>query len=93
MNDEQLYDKAKKRVEEIKGFHSHLVVFILVNVGLFLFNYFISKGTWWFYWPLLGWGIGLVIHGFNTFGTHLFLGQDWEDKKIKELVEKYKEKE
>lgn len=32
---------------------------------------------------MLGWGIGIAAHAVNTFG----IGKDWEEKKIKELME------
>lgn len=76
MKDEELYKKAERRVDEIKGFHSHLIVFIVVNIFLFLLNYLTSPGDWWFYWPLLGWGIGFSMHAFHTFGHNLILGRN-----------------
>jgi hypothetical protein len=33
----------------------------------------------WFYWPLLGWGIGGSFHGLKVLMP--FLGQDWEKNK------------
>ena len=38
------------------------------------------------------WGIGLVAHGLSTFGGEIFFGSAWEEKKIKELMEKEKKK-
>ena len=35
---------------------------------------------------MLGWGIGLIAHGANTFG----IGKDWEEKKIRQLMEQEK---
>ena len=43
-------------------------------------------GYWWVYWPIIGWGIFVVIHGFNVSR----IGKSWEDKKIKEIMEKEK---
>ena len=31
------------------------------EAALLLINHF-TPGTWWFQWPLLGWGIGLAFH-------------------------------
>jgi 2TM domain len=36
------------------------------------------------------WGIGLAAHGLSVFMPTMILGKDWEDKKIKELMEKEK---
>ena len=84
------YEMAKKRVEELRAFYSHLFVYLAVNAGLFLLNIITSPRHLWFYWPLIGWGIGLAIHGFSVFGTRKILGEDWEERKIKEIMEKEK---
>ena len=47
------YQQARKRVEEIKGFYTHLVIYLVVNAFLFAID-LIGGGNWWFYWPLLG---------------------------------------
>ncbi|WP_437626226.1 2TM domain-containing protein [Sorangium sp. So ce1151] len=44
-----------------KGFRSHLSSFLLVNAFLFAINA-LTPGPWWFFWPLLGWGLGLAFH-------------------------------
>ena len=61
------YEKAKKRVEEKLGFFSHLAVYVVVNAILLIVNLTQSPRDLWFYWPLLGWGIGLFFHGMGTF--------------------------
>ncbi len=90
MDENKRYEKAKKRVEEIRSFYSHLFVYVVVNAGLFLLNIITSPRSLWFYWVLIGWGIGLAIHALNLFGTEKILGRDWEEKKIKEFMEKDK---
>ena len=89
--EEQHYYNAKKRVEEIKGFYGNLASYILVNLGLLALNLWTSPNHLWFYWPLFGWGIGVVIHGLKVFNYMPFFSQDWEELKIQELMEKEKE--
>ncbi|MFZ6051088.1 2TM domain-containing protein [Halocola ammonii] len=80
------YQRAKQRVEEEKGFYGHLLAYIAVNIGLFLLNLVTAPGHWWFYWPLLGWGIGLLIHGVGVFGRNWFFSEQWEQRKIKKYM-------
>jgi hypothetical protein len=91
-NQEKLYNdryqRAKQRVEEEKGFYGHLLTYSAVNLGLFLLNLITSPGHWWFYWPMLGWGIGLLIHGLGVFGRNWFYSDQWEERKIKEYMKK-----
>lgn len=89
-DEKEMYERARKRVEEIRSFYSHLFVYLAVNAGLFLLNIITSPKHLWFYWPLIGWGIGLAIHGLSVFGTDRLLGKDWEEKKIREIMEKEK---
>ena len=90
MNENENYKRAKERVAELKAFYGHVFVYLIVNIGLFIINILTTPHNSWFYWPLLGWGIGLFAHGFNTFGTRGILGKDWEERKIKKIMEKDK---
>ena len=81
------YQKAKKRVEALKGFYVHLTVYVLVNLLLCTINLLTSPGRLWFYWPLLGWGIAVALHALRVFGAGLGLGTEWEEKKIAEMME------
>ncbi len=82
------YQRAKERVEEIKGFYIHLTVYIIINPVLFIINWLTSPDNLWFYWPLLGWGIGLVIHMIWVFGFSKVLGTGLEERKIQEIMDK-----
>ena len=88
MDEQARYQEAKKRVEEIKGFYLHLASYLFVNVALIVINLLTSPEYLWFIWPLIGWGIGLIVHAFTVFGG--FWGKGWEERKIKEIMEKDK---
>jgi len=90
MADEK-YEKAKKRVEEIKGFYTHLAVYVCVNAVLVLINLVANPESLWFYWPLMGWGIGVFFHAMSVFVFSRFPGRQWEDRKIKEIMDKMDE--
>ncbi|MDR1525860.1 MAG: 2TM domain-containing protein [Tannerella sp.] len=83
----KLRERAERRVDELRGFYSHLLTYCLVNAGLFLINYLSSSHYWWFFWPLFGWGIGLLCHGFSIYRRGLW-GEAWRERKIAELMEK-----
>jgi hypothetical protein len=89
MNEQEIkYQKAKERVETIKGFYIHLTVYAVVNLLLFSINMIVSPENLWFFWPLMGWGIGFVMHALSVFGFSPRFGADWEERKIRELMEK-----
>jgi len=85
---ETKYQKAKERVEAIKGWYIHLTVYVVVNLILFSINMIVTPDGLWFLWPLMGWGIGLFFHTLSVFGSGHWFSADWEERKIKELMEK-----
>lgn len=56
------YAAAKKRAEAKLGFYIHLAVYALVNAILAAVDILNSPQDLWFYWPLGGWGLGLLLH-------------------------------
>lgn len=88
MSEEEIYQKARKRVEEKKGFYSHLAVYIVVNGMLVVIWALTSHGEGhpWFVWPMGGWGIGLVFHGLSVF----LFGKEtgWERSEVEKEAEK-----
>ncbi|OOG65807.1 2TM domain-containing protein [Flavobacterium sp. A45] len=90
--EEERYYRARKRMEEIKGFYMNLRSFIMVNFLLIAINLITSPHHLWFYWPLLWWGIGLVYHGIKVFNYMPFFSKDWEERKIKKFMEKDEQK-
>lgn len=81
------YQKAKERVEEIKGFYTHLTTYTIVNVILYAINMITSPDSLWFIWPLMGWGVAVVFQALSVFGTRSGFIADWEKRKIEELME------
>jgi Na+/melibiose symporter-like transporter len=91
--DEDKVAKARARVRRMRGFYSNLISYFLVNIVLIVINLVTSPNHLWFYWVTLIWGIILVVQAFNVFTLRdQFLGDTWEEKKIKELLEKEERK-
>jgi 2TM domain len=67
MEQELAYREARRHVERKIGFAIHLAVFAAVNTGLILFNLLVVPDRIWAFWPLFGWGIGLLFHGLAVF--------------------------
>jgi hypothetical protein len=78
------YRRAQKHIDEIKGFYGNLVAYCVIIPFLIFLNYRTSWEHQWFWYPMFGWGMGIIIHGFTVFG----FGSGWEERKIKEIMEK-----
>jgi hypothetical protein len=89
------YNRALKRVRKLKGFYVHLTVFIVVNIMILAVNmYYTNSSKSIFrlqnFSTIFFWGIGLVAHGSSVFITQIGFGKEWEEKKIKKIMERKK---
>lgn len=86
---DQKYLKAKKKVKNIKGFYIHFGIFLLVNSIVFLVISLIDVDVapFWEYYPLAGWTIALAIHFYAVFGINIVFGKEWEERRIKDLMD------
>ncbi|PKA83865.1 2TM domain-containing protein [Ulvibacter sp. MAR_2010_11] len=95
------YKRAKKKIKEIKGFYSHLTVYIVINIllllmhmGLFhngFFDFNFEVPTWPMFTTPFFWGIGLLFHGLYVFQDKFSFFKNWEERKIREFMEKDEE--
>jgi len=67
MENEEIYLRAKKRVDAQIGFYIHLAAYAGVNLLLIIINLTTSARHLWFIWPLIGWGIGVAFHALAVF--------------------------
>ena len=84
--DERDYIIAKKRVKAKKEFYHHLSTFTVMSIFFFLLNAVTAFGNWWFYWPILGWGIGVLFHYFDVFGLPGVgqMSSNWEKRALED---------
>lgn len=83
-NENLAYQRAKDKVEQLKGFYGNLISYCIVIPVLIIINLQSSNNFQWFWFPMLGWGMGLIFHALETFGY----GKSWEERKINELMNK-----
>ncbi|NND16217.1 MAG: Pr2TM family membrane protein [Eudoraea sp.] len=81
------YQRAKERVEEIKGFYGNLTAYLIVIPFLVWLNFRTTSFPWVFF-PMFFWGLGLTMHGLGAFGYNPLWGKGWEERKIRELMDK-----
>jgi len=96
--DNSNYKTAKKRVKKKKGFYNHLIVYVLVNILMFLLVFFTESGPDRFGWfvPMGGWGFGLMMHYLGVFGLpgkNKVLSKDWEEREILKEMNKLESEE
>lgn len=88
------YLKAKRRVEDMKKFYTNLTTYVIFICFLAGLNYYVNELRHpWFLWAAFGWGIGLFFQAIKVFKWTPFMGSDWEERKIKKIMEEEKNRE
>ncbi|MCF6296026.1 MAG: 2TM domain-containing protein [Flavobacteriaceae bacterium] len=80
------YVRARKHVEDLKEFYYSLISYCVVIPFLIFVNYWTSWHYQWFWWPMFGWGIGLVFQAYKVYVDDGVLGRNWEKRKIDEFM-------
>lgn len=91
VQDQARFRRAQKKVKAIKGFYTHLTVYLFVNAFIIISLYLnLDKGEQFLHFSTFStpffWGIGLVFHGLNVFKRTVFFGNKWEERKIQEFM-------
>jgi len=67
MTPEDIDQLARKRAGAKLGWYAHAAVFTLVNLMLWGMSRYGFGNRPWSVYPLLGWGLGLALHGISVF--------------------------
>lgn len=82
LTEEEKYTRAMLKVKEIKEFYGHAIAFCVVIPLLIYLNVLNSPGFYWFWFPIGGWGFGLLMHAIRVFKKT----SRWEERKIQEYM-------
>jgi hypothetical protein len=90
-NDKQAYERAHKRVTALRDFYMHLMWYLVVNLGLFAIDAATPGGPW-FFWPLIGWGVVVVMHALAVLLEGFVFSERWEERKTRQYMERDKDR-
>lgn len=76
--------RARSRMRELRDFYITVVGYCLLMPFLMYLNLHFTPEYHWFWVPVVGGIISIMIYGF----LYLFLGPKWEDRKIREILNK-----
>jgi hypothetical protein len=72
-----LRDRAVKQLKKRRDFAGHLLVYVLVNAFLIAIWAVTSSGFFWPIFPMVGWGIGVVMNAWDVWH-----GEDFSEEAI-----------
>lgn len=93
--DDQRKEDARRYVQQLRAFYIHATVFAVSMVVIFLVNLAVNiaaglTGEWWAWWSgwaLIGWGIGIAIHGLVVrMSRPSVSAPTWEQKQIDKIL-------
>jgi sensor histidine kinase YesM len=94
MNDNAMssaFLNAKKRVAELKEFYYSLVAYCLfVPIITFVWYKFSATSFQWFWFPIAGWGLGIIIQAIKVYFPKSRFSK-WENEKIQKFMEEEKQ--
>ena len=79
-NDQERYERAKQRVEVLRGFYVHAIVFTIVNVGLAAYNLAMTRTASGSSTCLAAGASASIAHGVYALGSGRFLGEAWQER-------------
>ena len=95
----ELFEHAQARIKEKKSLYRHFVFFlagcifmIVLNLGLGFGKEFQFFELDWFVYGVLFWTFFLLAHVLKVSLFSSFMGKEWQDKQMKYLIEKQKNK-
>jgi LytS/YehU family sensor histidine kinase len=84
------YERAWRKVRAIRAFYKHATIYVIVIAALCVINLLKSPSKLWFLYTAAGWGVGLLLHGAAVWGKSFWLGHEWEEKKIAQIMAREK---
>lgn len=66
MSPEEIDRLARKRAGAKLGWYFHAAVYVIVNLFVFAMSQYAFGNRSWSVFPLLGWGLGLALHGVSV---------------------------
>lgn len=87
--DAEVLERARKVARSKIAFYKHAGIWAIVSAFLFLLDLFSGNG-WWFFWPVLGWGIAIAFHAGSVYFGEGFQ-QRLEDREVERMTRRRSE--
>lgn len=93
--DDQRREEARQYVQQLRAFNTHAIVFAASMAIIFVVNLAVNiaaglTGEWWAWWSgwaLIGWGLGLAIHGLVVRASRPNSStSNWEQRQIDKIL-------
>lgn len=82
-------DEARRWVRRKRIFYSIVGIYLALSLMWLAIDLMDDSSGFWFYWPMLGTGIGVAITGVVLGGVGGLFGSEWERRQIEKRLSQH----
>jgi polyferredoxin len=86
---QDLRAEAQRWVRRKRLFYAILVIYVVLSLMWFAIDMADGTENLWFYWPMLGTGLGVAITAVVLFGIGGLFGAGWERRQVDRYLQRH----
>jgi hypothetical protein len=79
-------EEARRWIRRKRIFYTIVGIYLCLSVMWFAIDLLDDSSGYWFYWPMLGTGLGVVVTGVVLGGVGGVFGADWERRQVEKYI-------
>jgi hypothetical protein len=79
-------DEARRWVRRKRIFYTIVGIYVCLSLMWFAIDLLDDSSGFWFYWPMLGTGAGVLVSGIVLGGIGGLFGKDWEQREVERYL-------
>jgi 2TM domain len=79
-------DEARRWVRRKRIFYTIVGIYLSLSLMWFAIDLLDDSSGYWFYWPMLGTGLGVLVTGLVLGGVGGVFGTDWERRQMEQYL-------
>ncbi len=79
-------EEARRWVRRKRIFYTVVGIYLSLSLMWFAIDLLDDSSGFWFYWPMLGTGLGVLVTGIVLGGVGGLFGRDWEQRQVEKYL-------
>jgi 2TM domain len=79
-------EEARRWVRRKRIFYTVVGIYLALSLMWFAIDLLDDSSGFWFYWPMLGTGLGVLVTGIVLGGVGGLFGRDWEQRQVEKYL-------
>lgn len=88
MSREEAREEARRYVRRKRILYTVVAIWLVLSLMWFTIDLLDDSSSFWFYWPMLGTGIGVAITAIVLLGMGGLFGVDWERRQMDKYLQR-----